>query len=96
MRDYLLAISSNLRRLSYWAYQPGWEKKKKLIKVFLEESDEFFKKVPSSEGIKARRKELKELIRSWKKNFLSEEKRKIWAEDILTLSLRIAHLAKRL
>jgi len=91
--NQVLAITSNLRRLSNWAYDYPTPEKVKNIENFLEQTLFFTKALEIKDlssavlrRIKKFKKEFPQLAKRWQTSYDNHCRRLVWAEEILTWS----------
>ena len=89
----ILHISSNLRRVTQWAYEHPNEARLRNIERFLDDTEDFINKVESRQvppNISARYQrfleEFPRLKERWKTAHVNHVRRLVWAEEILTWS----------
>lgn len=89
----LLNISSNLRRISQWAYEEPNEARRRNIETFLEQTEEFIKTIDAdslpkhlSDRFQKFLKEFPLLKERWQTACDNNFRRLVWAEQILTWS----------
>lgn len=90
-KQQILNLSSDLRRISWWACDKE-NKRDRLIEKFLNLAKR------QRQILGRKNKKLDKIIREeifnvWSKAKHSKKERIIWAEEVLTASLRLKHLA---
>lgn len=91
-RQQILSLSSDLRRIAWWAVDSKLERKH-LIEKFL--------KLVKHGKEKIADRKIKEIIgaallKDWEEVKAGIKDKRIWAEGVLTASLRLKHLAETL
>lgn len=92
-KNQILAIASNLRRLSNWAYEYPTPERVKNIKKFLAQTLLFTKALETKnlspkllKRVEKFKKEFPQLAKRWKTSYDNHCRRLVWAEEILTWS----------
>lgn len=90
-RQQILNLSSDLRRISWWACDKE-NRRDRLIEKFLNLAKK------QGQTLRKENKKLDDIIKeklfgNWSKVKFLEKERIIWAEEMLTASLRLKHLA---
>jgi hypothetical protein len=91
-KQQILNLSSDLRRLSWWACDEK-NRRDALIEKFLELAKKN-SQVLRKENKKVDKIIRKEVFAQWQRDKFNKKARLIWAEKILTASLRLKHLVE--